>query len=90
MSLIFFVLFGFFIGLLARAVLPGKQNLGLLATAVLGMTGSLAGGVVGKAITGSSMEGLQPAGFLGSLLGAVLLLWAYVALVRRRARRVHT
>jgi uncharacterized membrane protein YeaQ/YmgE (transglycosylase-associated protein family) len=89
MSLIFFVLFGFAIGLLARALLPGKQNLGLIWTTVLGVAGSLAGGLVVKAITGRSMEGLQPAGFIGSLIGALVLLWAYVTFTRRRARRAH-
>jgi uncharacterized membrane protein YeaQ/YmgE (transglycosylase-associated protein family) len=88
MSLIFFVLFGFIIGLLARALLPGKQSLGLLWTTVLGVAGSLIGGLVAKAIAGAPMEGLQPAGFIGSLIGALLLLWGYVTVAKRRARHV--
>ena len=86
MSLISFVLFGFVIGLLARAILPGKQPLGLLWTTILGIAGSLAGGLVSRAITGSSGQGLQAAGFIGSLVGAFVLLWAYVAFARRKAR----
>lgn len=86
MSLIYFVLFGFVIGLLARAILPGKQSLGLLWTTLLGMAGSLAGGLVSRAITGNTGDGLHAAGFLGSLIGAFVLLWAYVAFARRRGR----
>ena len=86
MSLLFFVVFGFVIGLLARAILPGKQPLGLVWTTVLGIAGSLAGGLVSRAITGTSGEGLHTAGFVGSLVGAFILLWAYVAFARRRHR----
>lgn len=85
MNLIFFVLFGLAIGLLARALLPGKQSLGLLWTAVLGIAGSILGGLVAKAISGAPIEGLQPAGFFGSLIGALVLLWGYVGFTRRRA-----
>jgi uncharacterized membrane protein YeaQ/YmgE (transglycosylase-associated protein family) len=89
MSLMFFVLFGFVIGLVARALLPGKQTLGLLWTTLLGIAGSLAGGLVTRVITGASSQGLQPAGFLGSLVGAFILLWGYVAFTRRKSRGTH-
>lgn len=83
MSLISFVLFGFVIGLIARALLPGKQSMSLLMTTVLGVAGSLVGGLVTSAITHQSTRGVHPAGFIGSLIGAFILLWGYVAYTRR-------
>jgi uncharacterized membrane protein YeaQ/YmgE (transglycosylase-associated protein family) len=85
-TLIWFIVFGFIIGLLARALLPGRQSLGLLATTVLGIAGSLVGGFVARALSHGPSNGTQPAGFIGSLIGAIVLLWIYVAFSRRRAR----
>jgi uncharacterized membrane protein YeaQ/YmgE (transglycosylase-associated protein family) len=83
MGFISFIVFGFVIGLLARGLLPGKQSMGLLWTTVLGVAGSLVGGLVARAISHTPGHGMQPAGFIGSLIGAVLLLWGYVAYSRR-------
>lgn len=74
MGIIAWIVFGFVIGLIARAVVPGKQSMGFVLTTVLGVAGSLIGGVVGSALTRSSAAVFQPAGFIGSLIGAVLLL----------------
>ncbi|HEY8432014.1 MAG TPA: GlsB/YeaQ/YmgE family stress response membrane protein [Sandaracinaceae bacterium] len=88
MSWILFILFGLVIGLLARAIVPGRQDIGIIWTIVLGVAGSLLGGFVGRLITGAPMtDGLTTAGFIGSLIGAVVLLFAYVAFTRRRVRR---
>ncbi|HEX7484693.1 MAG TPA: GlsB/YeaQ/YmgE family stress response membrane protein [Vicinamibacterales bacterium] len=72
------IITGFVVGLIARAVLPGADQLGLIATTAVGIVGSLLGGFVGRLIKkpepGSSFH---PAGFLMSIVGAivVLLLW---------------
>ena len=75
------IIAGFFIGLLARAILPGADKMGFLATTVLGILGSVAGGFVGRLIS-KPEEGskFHPAGFFMSLVGAVLLLvlWRYI------------
>ena len=60
-----------------------------LATAVLGMIGSLVGGLIGHAIwgTGSTADGswaFTPGGWISSIVGAVLVLYVYLSLVRRR------
>lgn len=85
MSWIMFILFGFVIGLLARAIVPGKQKLGILWTVLLGVAGSLLGGLATNAFAGESIATLDTAGFLGSLAGAVILLWIYATVVKRRA-----
>ena len=73
MSYVWMALIGFIVGLVARAVLPGTQSLGLILTAVLGIAGSFVAGVVGQAV-GWYAPG-APVGFIASVLGAMLLLW---------------
>ena len=73
MSFIYMAVIGFVVGLIARAVLPGTQSLGIILTAVLGIAGSYAAGFLGEAL-GLYQAG-QGAGFIGSVIGAVLLLF---------------
>ena len=73
MSYVWMALVGFVVGLVARAVLPGTQSLGLILTAVLGIAGSFAAGFIGQA-AGFYQAG-QGAGFIGSVLGAIILLF---------------
>ena len=68
-------LFGLVIGLLARAVMPGRQHMGLILTMVLGLVGAWLGGLIGRA-TGMYKEG-HPAGFLMAFAGALLVLFVY-------------
>ncbi|BDG02558.1 GlsB/YeaQ/YmgE family stress response membrane protein [Anaeromyxobacter oryzae] len=74
MGILAWIIFGFIIGLIARAVVPGKQGMGFVMTTLLGIAGSLVGGLVASAISGSSVTGFQPTGFIGSLIGAIVLL----------------
>lgn len=74
MGIIAWIVFGFVIGLIARAVVPGKQGMGLIMTTVLGVAGSLIGGLVASALGRGDATGFHPTGFIGSLIGAVLLL----------------
>ena len=74
MGIISWIVFGFVIGLIARAIVPGKQNMGFIMTAVLGIAGSLIGGLIASAISGNSVGGFHGAGFIGSLIGAIVLL----------------
>lgn len=83
MYLLAFLIFGFVVGLIARAILPGTQRLGLLMTTVLGVAGSFLGGIVGNMIAGGHWDRPVTAGWIGSILGSILLL----ALVSRGRRR---
>jgi uncharacterized membrane protein YeaQ/YmgE (transglycosylase-associated protein family) len=78
---IWFVLTGFVVGLIARAVLPGADKMSIIATAVVGVLGSLLGGFLGGLIS-RPKEGAQfhPAGLLLSIVGALILLviWRFV------------
>ena len=84
MGIIAWIVFGFIIGLLARAIVPGRQAMGFIMTTLLGVAGSLVGGLVATALTGGSMQELHGAGFIGSLIGAVLLLVVAGAAMRPR------
>jgi len=75
MTIVWTVILGLVIGLVARAVMPGKDAAGLVVTTVLGIAGALVGTVVGRAL-GITEEG-QVAGFILSVLGAVGLLAMY-------------
>ncbi len=88
MGIIAWIVFGFVIGLLARAIVPGRQHMGFIMTTLLGMAGSLVGGLVTAAITGRSVAEVHGAGFLGSLVGAVLLLVVAGAALGSRRRTV--
>ncbi len=74
MGILAFILFGLVIGLVARALMPGRQSMGLVPTTLLGMTGSFVGGLVGSVIQGGRMFELHSAGIIGSLLGALLVM----------------
>ena len=75
------IILGFVVGLLARAVVPGSDKLGFVATVILGILGSIVGGLVGRVIW-RPPEGskFHPAGFFMSLVGAIILLvvWRFV------------
>ena len=68
-------IFGLVIGLLARAVLPGTQRMGLILTMILGIVGAWVGGLIGR-LTGMYEEG-HPAGYFMALVGAVIVLFVY-------------
>jgi uncharacterized membrane protein YeaQ/YmgE (transglycosylase-associated protein family) len=67
--------FGLIIGLLARAIMPGRQHMGLIMTMLLGMVGAWLGGLIGR-LTGMYEEG-RPAGFGMALAGALVVLVIY-------------
>jgi uncharacterized membrane protein YeaQ/YmgE (transglycosylase-associated protein family) len=75
MSIIWTIVVGFVVGLLARAVMPGEQKMGLILTTVLGIIGSVVAGYLGQAV-GWYQAG-QGAGFIGSIVGALIVLFGY-------------
>lgn len=80
---IYIILIGFVVGLLARALKPGRDSMGLILTTLLGIAGALLAGWAGQ-MMGWYRPG-QPAGFLGALLGAIVIL-IVVSLFRRPRR----
>lgn len=68
-------IFGLIIGLVARAIMPGHQHMGLILTMILGVVGAWLGGLIGR-MTGMYREG-HPAGFIMALVGALIALYLY-------------
>jgi uncharacterized membrane protein YeaQ/YmgE (transglycosylase-associated protein family) len=81
MHYVWMVIVGFVVGLIARAVMPGDQKLGLIMTAVLGIVGALVAGFLGQAL-GWYQAG-EPAGFIASIIGAVIILFIYMKVAAR-------
>jgi uncharacterized membrane protein YeaQ/YmgE (transglycosylase-associated protein family) len=86
MGIIAFIIIGLIAGLIARAILPGRQSMGLVATTLLGMVGSLVGGLVGSLFQRGDgrLFDLHPTGILMSVIGAIVVLLLVGATGRRR------
>lgn len=74
MGLILFLVFGLVVGFIARAVMPGTQRMGMLATMLLGVVGSFIGGFIGAVLTDSRVMDFNTAGMIGSVIGALIAL----------------
>jgi uncharacterized membrane protein YeaQ/YmgE (transglycosylase-associated protein family) len=69
-----FIVFGFVVGLVARLILPGKQRIGLLWTLVLGILGSVVGGVIANLLRSGDIFELNIIGSIVAIITAVVLL----------------
>jgi uncharacterized membrane protein YeaQ/YmgE (transglycosylase-associated protein family) len=74
---------GIVVGILARWIMPGSEQLGLVMTGLLGVAGSFVGGLIGrlfsKPVPGATFH---PAGIIMSIIGALILLYAWNHLAR--------
>jgi uncharacterized membrane protein YeaQ/YmgE (transglycosylase-associated protein family) len=75
MGIIWTIVLGFVIGLIAKFIHPGKENMGFIMTIVLGIAGSFLAGIIGQFI-GWYKAG-QGAGFIASVIVAILILVIY-------------
>ena len=82
-ELLIWALFGLVVGALAKLVMPGNDPGGIIVTMLIGVVGSVLGAYIGR-VLGLYAPG-QPAGFLMSILGAVVLLVLYRQFSRTRA-----
>ena len=82
MVILSWIVFGLVIGLIAKLLMPGRDPGGFVVTMLLGIAGALVGGFIGRAMGFYGPN--QSAGWLMSILGAIILLALYRVLVRRR------
>lgn len=82
MAIIWMIIIGFIVGLVAKLLMPGRDGGGFILTTLLGIVGSVVGTYIGSWI-GLYKFG-ETAGFIASVLGAMLLLWI-LRMVRNRA-----
>jgi uncharacterized membrane protein YeaQ/YmgE (transglycosylase-associated protein family) len=78
LHIIWSIIVGFIVGLIARSIMPGMQHLGFIMTTLLGIGGSIVGGLIARLFSkpapGSSFH---PAGFIMSIIGALILLFIW-------------
>jgi uncharacterized membrane protein YeaQ/YmgE (transglycosylase-associated protein family) len=82
MAILSWILFGLVVGVIAKLLMPGRDPGGFIVTILLGIAGALIGGFIGRAM-GFYTEN-EGAGWLMSILGAIVLLALYRMMVRRR------
>ena len=76
------IIFGLIVGIVGKFLMPGRDPGGFIVTILLGIAGALLGGFIGRAL-GFYNEG-EPAGFIMAVLGAIVLLAIYRAVIGRR------
>ena len=77
MGFIWTIIVGLIVGAIARWIMPGTQAMGWIMTCLLGIAGSIVGGLVSSTIWNSPDGKFHPAGWFLSILGALLVLWVY-------------
>ena len=85
MFILLWILFGLVVGVIAKLLTPGREPGGFIVTTLLGVAGALVGGFVGR-VLGIYPSYQSTGGFFMSILGAVLVLVIYNALISRRTR----
>jgi uncharacterized membrane protein YeaQ/YmgE (transglycosylase-associated protein family) len=83
MGIIAWICFGLVVGVIAKLLMPGRDPGGFIVTILLGVAGALVGGFIGRAMGFYGPN--QGAGWLMSILGAIVLLAIYRMMVRRSA-----
>lgn len=83
MGILTWILFGLLVGIIAKLLMPGRDPGGVIVTMLLGIAGALVGGFLGRAMGLYGPD--EGAGWILSIIGAVILLAVYRILVRRRA-----
>ena len=78
LHIIWSIIVGFIVGLCARAIMPGVQHLGFIMTTLLGIGGSIVGGLIARLFSRPAPgSAFHPAVFILSIIGAIILLWAW-------------
>jgi len=79
LHIIWSIIIGFIIGLIARAVMPGAQHMGFIVTTLLGIGGSILGGLIGRLFSRPAPgTPFHPAGIIMSIVGALILLFLWI------------
>jgi uncharacterized membrane protein YeaQ/YmgE (transglycosylase-associated protein family) len=82
MGILAWILFGLVVGVIAKLLMPGRDPGGFIITILLGIAGALLGGFIGRAMGFYGPN--DSAGWLMSILGAIILLALYRMMTRRR------
>ena len=87
MGILWTLIIGLVVGAIAKLLMPGRDPGGLIVTMLIGVAGALLAGFLGRALGWYANPGEGP-GILASIIGAMILLFLYRVLVRRRGTTV--
>ena len=79
-AVISWIVFGGIVGAVARLLVPGKQSLSVVLTILLGIAGSFVGGAISWVLFGSPTGAVNPAGWIMSIVGAIIVVLVYARL----------
>ncbi|PZF63472.1 GlsB/YeaQ/YmgE family stress response membrane protein [Curtobacterium sp. MCPF17_047] len=88
-TIIGLIVVGLIAGAIARLVIPGRQHMSILMTIILGIVGSFVGGLLGFLIFRHDLADgfFQPSGLIGSIIGAIIVVFIYTRVAGRGNRR---
>ena len=77
MHVLWFILFGLVVGIIARFIMPGPQSMGLILTSILGMAGSFLGALLANLIRGkgANFDATDPYNWVAAIVGSLILLF---------------
>ena len=81
-SIIGIIIVGFLVGVLARWFYPGVVPMGFILTTILGIAGSFLGGLLGSILFKSPDGNFHPAGWVLSVIGAIIIIWGYFTFLK--------
>lgn len=79
MHVVWFILFGLVVGIIARFLMPGPHPMGMILTSILGMAGSFVGALLANLIKrrGANFDAADPFNWIAAVVGSMILLFAY-------------
>jgi uncharacterized membrane protein YeaQ/YmgE (transglycosylase-associated protein family) len=83
MDIIIMIIVGFIVGLIARAIMPGDQSMGIILTTILGIVGAVIAGFLGRTLGWYGAN--EPVGWIASVVGAIIVL--FIVGIATRGRR---
>ncbi len=85
LTILGWIVFGLIAGLIAKAIMPGKDPGGFIVTAIIGIVGAIIGGFLGNMLFGiRGVDGIDLRSILVAVVGSLILLWVYRMATRRR------
>lgn len=82
MGILAWIIFGLIAGIIAKAIMPGKDSGGFIITIILGILGAVIGGLIGSVLGFGGVSGFDIRSFIIAIIGAIILLWIYRAVKR--------
>ncbi len=83
LTILGWIVFGLIAGIIAKAIMPGKDPGGIIVTMLIGIVGAFLGGFLGSLVFGVGLNGFSIQTILLAIVGSLILLWIYRVAVRR-------